>query len=1502
MFADDATLHFQRGITLDAKVLQVANGANVVVSGTEVALENLYGERMRANPDVPGDLSTVSRPAAPSLVRATAAGSGSFKANADTLDILGSVTVNGARSTSLTAADDLRLSGRSVGDKTSAGGATLVGGLMTGGDLTLTAAQVYPTTGSTITVGVGVANADGSASTVAAGGQLRIEHGTGPIGDVFSAGGNLTLSADAIVQDGVVKAPLGTLNLDAASALTLGAKSITSVSANGLTIPYGETQNGVTWTYGALGSNPTTSALTTPPAKYIGLAAPAIDVLAGATVDISGGGDVAAIEYIPSSATSKNALTQPNTYAIIPAANLAAAPIDPDIAATSTAGFNQPSAVYDSIRIGAGGAVPAGTYVLLPATYALLKGGYVVQLLTVSAYNNLQAGQTATLQNGQTVVAGVMTASGTSVASSTTLGVVVQPNTVIPKLGDYTVTTSSYFATLATANRSAVPLLPTDGGQLSIAATQRLTLDGTLLATLPTAASRSAAVDIAADQIALVDQVGRGDIPAGYLQIDSGSLSRLDASLLIGGVRSTTANGELVTPTASNIIVANSSANELKAPELVLAATDSIDVRSGSVIEGARGTAVKAATITIGGAAAGSGAVLRVSNAGLVDIDRPATDSSTGTISIAAGATVIAAGSVALDATRTTTSQGTLKIAAGGALSLVSGSVTLGDTDALPASTAGLVLDNAQLAAFDTLGTLSLKSYGAIDLVGNAQVGSSQLANLVIDAASLTGQSAADGSAASAHIGAGRLTLTNSTGTAPLAGASRAGAGTLVVDAGQITIGAGNKSVSGFGDLQLNASGEILASGTGTLTTASPLELSAARIASVGGANQAWSAQDGSGAGAQAHAVTLTTVAPAAPLADSTAIGSRLQITGSSIADSGNIVMHGGGVTLQAQGAASTDGVVLGSGAVIDASGATKNFQGTIATADAGQVTLASTNGAVQVGVDSTIDVSASKAGGNAGSLTLAGASLQVDGTLRGGSATGTQGNVRVDVQALPDFSALNTTLAQAGFAGDFDVRVRNGDLAVAAGDVVKAATISLESDSGGLGGMVTIAGRLSASSASGGGTIEVDGRDVNVTAGALIDARASVSNLGGVGAVSTSANGGNVTLAAAGGTLTFASGATIDVTGGAQAAAGSVLLRAPRTGDALQASLGGTVLSTSGGGARAQVVVEGNRVYGPAVTGTVIDQSKIDGYAADNVAWMGAVDANALGRGVLGDDGKAQGNVQVRPAVEVQAAGDLTIVQNWDLTGSGWRIPSAGGAMQTGTLLVRAAGDLTLASASIGNPDAGLQNGATWNIGLVGGSEPGSRQRLSHAVDRAAGHAGSKWPRRRRRSHAGQPVRRGLGAHRHGRDPPGGRTRLRHRHQQQRRHRCQQRPAGRRRHDHRRRGDPRCGRGRGERCAIRAGWRQHHDHGAARCRRVGQRVDDGVVPRAEPGRRLVLGRRRWPPRNFHDGVATTGGGNIVDQRRPRRHPPVGLRDPRRPSKPAQGRGGSATWAAATWR
>lgn len=1304
VFGDSASLAFRRGVTLDTKLVQLANDANVAVSGAAVKLADSFGVRQRKNPGDPSDLSTGVNTSLPSVAQPTSAGQGTLRVTADTLDVVGSVSVGGTQSLTLSAAHDLRLSGRTVGSAKDANGAQLIGGLVTAGDLTLEAAQVYPTTGSTFTVAV----ADGLTGVDTPGGRLTVAHGSGTPGAVLSAGGNLTLKADRIAQDGVVEAPLGTLNLQAGTTLTLGSTSVTSVSANGLTIPYGETQNGVTWTYAPLGSDPTTASLVAPPSKHVSLTAPAVDVLAGAKVDVSGGGDVAAIEYVPTgNSTNVLASMSAGIYAILPSANLSAAPIDPDIAST----LGQLGPVYNSIRIGPGGAVPAGDYVLVPGYYGLLKGGYMVQLLAGNQYANLQTGQTATLQNGLTVVPGVLTTAGTDVASAATIGVVVRPNTDIAKYASYTVTRSSYFAALADASRAAAPALPADGGQLSIAATQRLTLAGTLEASLPGATSRSAEVDISASKIALVDQVGRGDVDPSYLQIASAGLSKLDASLLIGGVRSTTSAGEVITPTASDVVVANSQGQPLQAPELTLVATDNIAVRAGSRIDGTGAQVGKPVDVTVGGPGAASGAVLRVSTGGLANITRPSADASQGTITIEAGATVAASGSLALDATRTTRSSGQLDVARGGALALVSGSVSLGETGGVAGLDSGLVLDNTQLAGFDALGTLSLKSYGAITLYGNAQVGSAGLANLVLDTASLTGRSL--GAPASATITAKNVSLVNTSGTDAAAGAT--GAGTLSVAATKLlTLGAGSKQVSGYADLRLNATGdgtagapgEIVASGAGSLQTASTLELAAARIASTGGADQAWIARDGTASDGGDKAVTISGNGSSVKLADSAALGSRLQVIGASVVDSGAVQMKAGSIQLQA----TSGDVALQAGATLDAGGASKSFQGSVATADAGQVTLNAEHGNVLVAKGSAVDLAGHPAGGNAGSLAINALGADLSGRFDASAAKGVQGSVALNLAKLDDavpanaaaggFTAVNAVLNAAGFTESRDIRVRGQDLNVAAGDVVQAHHLTLESDAG----TVAIAGRLDASAAQGGGSVEVTGRSVTLAAGATVTASATSTD------ASSTANGGSVALIAEGGTLEFARGATVDVRAGAKGDAGSVVLRAPRTPGAaspLAATLQGQVLSQRHAtDAPAQVSIEGNQVY-TVVGGTSLDTTAFAAYGHDNLAFMAAVDAAPVGRGITGDDGVTQGNVHVRPAVEVSSPGDLDVAADWDLTRAGWRIaPAAGGAFEAGSLVVRAAGNLTFTGASIGNPTTSLQAGATWNIALTSGAD----------------------------------------------------------------------------------------------------------------------------------------------------------------------------------------------------
>jgi len=1329
-FGGNASLSFARGITLDSKRIDVADGANVHVVGAAVKLANSFGERIAVssvNGD-PTDPRTIVVPAAPSAPQATVAGTGTFTASADTLDVFGSVTISGVRETQLAATHDLRLTGRSVGNPTDATGATLVGGLTAAGNVELTAAQVYPTTASTFTLAV----ADGLTRTPTPGGLIRVQgNGTSP-GDVLSAGAALTVTADRIEQAGVVKAPLGNVSLQAVTSLALEAGSITSVSASGLTIPFGETQSGVTWTYAPTGSDPTTQALSAPPSKHLTLSGPSIRVAPGATVDVSGGGDIQATEFVPGSGGSNDALIQANTYAILPASRLTAAPIDADLALVKDLGFGADKAVFNSVRIGTGSAVPAGDYVLLPGYYALLPGAYLVQLRTDSAFSQMQPGQTATLANGLKVVPGVMTAAATSVAASQTVGVIVRPGTDVAKLADYNVTRSSFFSDLATTNEVAVPRLPVDGGQLTLAASQQLTLDGTLLAGLPTGSARSALVDLSANRIAIVDQRGRSDVPSDALQIDATSLSKLDASLLIGGTRKDTPQGLVVTPTATDIVVANSAAATLQSPELVLAATNSIDVRGGSRIETSPSPAIAAQDFTVSGPA--TGALVRVANGAPVSATRSAGSSSqAGTVTVEAGATIASSGSLLLDATRTTISSGNLSVAPGGALALASGSINLGETGGVAGLDTGLVLDNTQLAALTQLGTLSLRSYGDIALFGHSVVGSPSLRNLVLDGTSLIGRPAASGAPARAEISAADVTLKNTSTNAPAGATPLAGSDVLTVSAGTLVLGSGDKAVTGFSGAHLTATGEILADGTGSLLVGGPLVLQATRIASHSGASQSWTAQatDTPGAAGYQPISVLASGSPTA-LPDSTALGSSLTLTGSSITNQGSIVMKSGAIALQALGGSAADGITMQSGALVDASGASKDFKGETAIANAGDIRFSATNGAVNVGGGAIVRLDASSAGGSAGSLEIAGSAITLDGSL---SATGSAGGrATIDAGSLPNFTALTSKLATAGFTGSLDARARSGDIAIGAGDVVKAHDVVISADAG----AINVDGRIDASSPLGSGSIQLYGVDVHLRPGSRLDASATSGDLdvapdaSGHGAViAPYANGGAVTIAAQAGTLSFADGAAIDVRSGAKGAAGSILLRAPRTSTAVQADLSGQVLSQRlAGSTPADVIVEGSKVYSLDGSVATVDASRIAAYAADNTAFMSNA-GPAVGAGLRGDDGSAQGHVHVRPSVEVRASGDLQLVDSWDLTAGGW-LTSRAGHTEAGSLIVRAAGNLTLSSASLGNPDASMPSTPTWNIALTSGADLGAakptrvQSQAALAAQAASGRAGA--------------------------------------------------------------------------------------------------------------------------------------------------------------------------------
>src|SRR5262249_6471603 len=141
-------------------------------------------------------------------------------------------------------------------------GTPVAGELITVGDLTFKAAQVYPVSGVDITL-----------KSLAKNGTISFLNGGTADALPLSVGGQLTVSAANIVQGGTLRAPLGVIRLGAQTQSDLSSQdpdprlvattsvrflpgSTTSVSLAGQTVPFGETANGSSWSYNSLTGQP----------------------------------------------------------------------------------------------------------------------------------------------------------------------------------------------------------------------------------------------------------------------------------------------------------------------------------------------------------------------------------------------------------------------------------------------------------------------------------------------------------------------------------------------------------------------------------------------------------------------------------------------------------------------------------------------------------------------------------------------------------------------------------------------------------------------------------------------------------------------------------------------------------------------------------------------------------------------------------------------------------------------------------------------------------------------------------------------------------------------------------------------------------------------------------------------------------------------------------------------------------------------------------------------
>ncbi|HWH89706.1 MAG TPA: filamentous hemagglutinin family protein [Pseudomonas sp.] len=478
--------------------------------------------------------------------------------------------------------------------------------LWTAGDLNLRAAQIYPATGVSADVRVGY---QGPVPIAEDARTLRISgHGEAPRALPYSAFGSLLLVAGKIEQGGVIRAPLGLIQLGENSLgktreLHLLPGSVTSVSGAGLVMPYGGTTDGIDYRYNgkSVGLHGIAGAL-----DGVILTGQYVDVQSDALIDLSGGGDLRGAGFVSGRGGSTDARFNPlvrnaadgtfsfpglgsnPVYAIVPGNQSAFAP------ALAEAGASDPR-LGQQITIGAG--VPglaAGTYTLLPSTFALLPGAFRVEV-NGQATPGMTSGALK-MRNGSWSSAGVMSIANSGLRDSLPSQVILTSADVLRRYSQYNETSFTQFIQ-SDATRRGVPraLAPMDAKSLIFKLTADdqydigMNFQGKALFA-PGAGGVAGTATVSATQMEVLGQ-GQSRTPGfGGVSVYADSLNRLGAGRLSLGATPTVEYG-----TAGNFIRFDGNASDialrngavLSAPEVLLRTTTTsggITVEAGAGI------------------------------------------------------------------------------------------------------------------------------------------------------------------------------------------------------------------------------------------------------------------------------------------------------------------------------------------------------------------------------------------------------------------------------------------------------------------------------------------------------------------------------------------------------------------------------------------------------------------------------------------------------------------------------------------------------------------------------------------------------------------------------------------------------------------------------------------------------------------------------------------------------------------------------------------------------
>jgi len=1203
------------------------------------------------------------------LADSAATGSGRFTGNARWIQLGGATRWDGFSRITLNSVHDIRGVGLRNGDEQR----DFVGGLVTAANLDLRATQIYPTTLSNFTFAV-VNNPEG----------LITITGTDTDKTPLSAGGTLTFNAAAINQSGVLKAPLGNINLKATSKLTVGESSVTSVSAKDMVIPFGVTQGGLDWLYPLDGLR--NLVMEAAPEKRVVFDAAEIDIKAGSRIDVSGGGDIQAYEFQPGAGGSFDYL-QPGSasyqggFAILPVLGSQLAPYDH---------YESQNSAYvpgSTIYLSGTDELPAGEYAILPSHYALLPGAFLIT--PQSGTQDLAVSQSTV--DGLSIVSGYFVHAGSGATDARSSGFKVESVADVRRNSTYDINRGDqFFSQNAVKKDAARPGLSIDAGQISLVAQTRLVMDGQFISDAQQG-GRGSKMDIAANRIVVTNQLS--DTPvSGTLEILADNLNGLHVdSLLLGGARSrnnTNAGETDLAVTAQEVVF--KAGTELHGSEFAVAAFDNIELQSGAKLLADRTASSSDSVINV----VGDGALLRVSSSGQVALNRTNTSGATGQLNLADGSVVKAEkGSILLDASQSSQLLGDIDMA-GGSLNLAANVLNIGQVDGLSGNALNLsnrkltdlTVDELILTARDSIGVFGqvgqLAANGDFKRDSNGEIQAIHFNHLAINAAGLAGYGSGSDHA---KLAAGRLDLHNLAGAVNQQTAS--GSGQLDITADTVVMGKGQFSLTGFDAVNLTANKTFTASDIGTLNVGKDLNLNAGMLSADGGSKLKLNVAG------QAKVIGLSNGASA-----SNGFGGAIDLTADAIDFNAKVLLPSGSFGLRAL----SGDVVLGHQANIDLAGRKIIFADKTVYTSGGHFRAISDHGMVKTSEDSLVDV-------DNGGDSAAGGSLEFDASEKSvvllGKLKANAGSASFDVGGFDPstrFDNLMAAVAEAGVNKSIYLRSRGEDI-FQNGVAINAQNIGLVADRG----SITLNAGVHADGTESGGSISLYAGDRIVLA-----AGADLTAVG----LQAGAKGGKVLLSAVDADSDNVSG--IDVqdgskisVGGNAAEGGSVVLRALRTNTGIDIQpIAGTVTGFS------KFSAEGVKKYVNSDLGNdgQINAADIAKIKNETTAYMTADNMQQVAD--LAD------GLRLIAGVEINYTGNLTLKDNWDLMG--WRYDKVADTNiwddVAGGLTIKATGDFkvekslsdgfknvtfsyTGGSATIVDK---LQGGESWSYTLVAGAD----------------------------------------------------------------------------------------------------------------------------------------------------------------------------------------------------